>query len=61
MVLEFLKARIGQQNRPLNRALNMAFKALLRTCVWISSSASEWQTLLKGTSVLESGAQLVEH
>ena len=56
MVLEFLKARIGQQNRPLN----MALKALLRTCVWIPSSASEWQTLLKGTSVLESGAQLVE-
>ena len=49
MVLEFLKARIGQQNRPLS----MALKALLRTC-------GEWQTLLKGTSVLESGAQLVE-
>ena len=56
MVLEFLKARIGQQNRPLN----MALKALLRTCVWIPSLASEWQTLLKGTSVLESGAQMVE-
>ena len=57
---KFLKskplARIGQQNRPLNIAL----KALLRTCVWIPSSASEWQTLLKGTSVLERGAQLVE-
>ena len=36
MVFEFLKARIGQQNRPLN----MALKALLRTCVWIPSSAS---------------------
>ena len=56
MVLEFLKARIGQQNRPLN----MALKALLRICVLIPSSASDWQTLLKGTSVLESGAQLVE-
>ena len=56
MVLEFLKARIGQQNRPLN----MALKALLRTCVLIPSSASDWQTLLKGTFVLESGAQLVE-
>ena len=33
-------ARIGQQNRPLN----MALKALLRTCVWIPSSVSEWQS-----------------
>ena len=53
MVLEFLKARIGQQNRPLK-------VAFLRTCVWIPSSASEWQTLLKGIPVLESGAQLVD-
>ena len=41
---EFLKTeplvRIGQQNRPLN----MALKALLRTCVWIPSSVSEWQS-----------------
>ena len=41
-VSEFLKskplARTGQQNRPLN----MALKALLRTCVWIPSSVSEW-------------------
>ena len=56
MVLKFLKARIGQQNRPLK----MALKALLRTCVWIPSSVSEWQTLLIGTSVLQSGALLVE-
>ena len=56
MVLEFLNSRIGQQNRPLN----MALKALLRTCVWVPSSVSEWQILLKGTSVLERGAQLVE-
>ena len=54
---EFLKskplARIGQQNRPLN----MALKALLMTCVWIPSSVSVaiLMTLLKGTSVLESG------
>ena len=52
--LEFLKskplARIGQQNRPLN----MALKALLMTCVWIMEIL---MTLLKGTSVLESGAQ----
>ena len=41
---KFLKSqplvRIGQQNRPLN----MAFKALLKTCVWIPSSVSEWQS-----------------
>ena len=41
---KFLKskplARIGQQNRPLI----MVLKALLRTCVWIPSSVSEWQS-----------------
>ena len=46
---KFLKskplARIGQQNRPLN----MALKALLRTCVWMLSSVSEMQSWVSDT------------